>query len=174
MRSKPKRRTRSRPPSASRLHTFDAISAFVVVNLPNLKNASSKVAAQATANIMSSKVYLTLVEAEKKVLKTFLQQTPGKSRNNKCRGGKGKAKGDQSKNKGDRGYKKSKVDDDQTKPLKYCHTHEHQNTHTSSECKLMDADKARFSAAMRNAKNAETPPGWKHQSSWPVKSESIS
>ena len=105
----------------SRLHTFDDISAFVVVNLPNLKNAS-KVAAQATANIMSSEVYLTL-EAENKVLKASLQQPSGKNKDNKRRGGKGKAKGDKSNNKGDRGNKKSKASHDQTKPLKYCHTH---------------------------------------------------
>jgi hypothetical protein len=136
----------------------------VIVNLPNLKNAS-KVAAQATANIMTSEVYLTL-EAENKVLKASLQQSSGK--NNKRRGGKGKAKGDKSNNKGDRGNKKSKVSHDQTKALKYCHAHGHQNTHKSSEFKLMDADKSRFSVAMRNAKNAETP-GWKHQSPGPVR-----
>ncbi len=56
----------------SRLHTFDAISAYVVINLPNLKNVS-KVAAQATANVMTSEMYLTL-EAENKALKASLQQ----------------------------------------------------------------------------------------------------
>ena len=141
----------------SRLHTFDAISAFVVVNLPNLKNAS-KVAAQATANIMFSEVYLTL-EAENKVLKASLQQPSGKNKNNKRSGGKGEAKGDKSNNKGDKGNKRSKASNDQKKPLKYCHAHGSQNTHTSSKCKMMYADKARFSAAMRNAKTAENPLG---------------
>ena len=53
----------------------------------------------------------------------------------------------------------SKASHDQKKPLKYCHAHGSQNTHTSSECKMMDADKARFSAAMRTAKDPENPPG---------------
>jgi hypothetical protein len=51
----------------SRTHTFANISNYVMVNLPNLQS-SSRAAANATANIMASEVYLTL-EAENKKLK---------------------------------------------------------------------------------------------------------
>ncbi len=45
----------------ARAHTFDAITSYVVDNLPNLQDAS-RVAAKATVNIMSSEVYLSLEE----------------------------------------------------------------------------------------------------------------
>ena len=46
-----------------------------------------------------------------------------------------------------------------TKTLHYCHAHGSQHTHKSSECKLMAADKDRFTAVMRNAKDPEHPAG---------------
>ena len=45
------------------------------------------------------------------------------------------------------------------RPLKYCHAHGTQHTHTSQECKLMAGDKSRFNAAMRAAKDSTHPPG---------------
>ena len=48
----------------SRTQTFQSISAYVLLNLPNLQDAS-RAAERATANIMTSEVYLTL-EAENK------------------------------------------------------------------------------------------------------------
>ena len=45
------------------------------------------------------------------------------------------------------------------KPLLYCHAHGSQPSHTSSECKLMAADTAQFTTAMRNAKDANHPAG---------------
>ena len=52
----------------SRTQTFQSISAYVLLNLPNLQDAS-RAAKRATANIMTSEVYLTL-EAENKKLKS--------------------------------------------------------------------------------------------------------
>jgi hypothetical protein len=56
-------------------------------------------------------------------------------------------------------------DDDSEQPAKrprvehYCHCHGTQFSHTSAECKVMQADKKRFTSAMRNATNSQSPPG---------------
>jgi hypothetical protein len=40
----------------------------------------------------------------------------------------------------------------------YCYCHGTQYSHTSTECKVMEADKKRFTHAMRNATNSQSPP----------------
>jgi hypothetical protein len=136
-------------------HTFNAIVAYVSNHLPNLQNAA-KASNQATANIMMSEAYLNL-EAENKALKD--KQAQGGANKNKRRkdgkGGKGKGKKQQ---KGKRESKDKETGAEKT--LKYyCYAHGTQHTHISSECKLMAADKARFTSAMRNAKDPEHPSG---------------
>jgi hypothetical protein len=96
---------------------------------------------------MSSETYLTL-QAENKLLKAT--QTQPKKR----QGGKGKSKN--KKQKKDRNNKDTKT---APKVQKYCHAHGTQHTHTSSECKLMAADAARFTPAMRRATGPNNPPG---------------
>ena len=133
----------------SRTHTFANISNYVLLNLPNLQS-SSRAAVNATANIMASDVYLTL-EAENKKLKAE-QANPRKRQ-----GGKGKGKTKKQKKNRAKGDKTGEKE--LTKTLHYCHAHGSQHTHKSSECKLMAADKDRFTAAMRNAKDPEHPAG---------------
>jgi hypothetical protein len=56
-------------------------------------------------------------------------------------------------------------DDDSEQPAKrprvehYCYCHGTQYSHTSAECKVMQADRKRFTSAMRNAPNSQSPPG---------------
>ena len=127
------------------LHTFEAIVAYIDDHLPNLQS-SSKAAAQATANIMTSEAYLNL-EAENKALKDAQSSTKKRDK-----GGKGKGKNKrQKKNRSQLGDKKQS-DKQSDKKTKYCHAHGTQHTHTSSECKLMAGDKSRFTEAMRSAK----------------------
>ena len=60
----------------------------------------------------------------------------------------------------------SSSDDDSEQPVKrqrvehyYCYCHGTQYSHTSAECKVMEADKKRFTSAMCNATNSQSPPG---------------
>jgi hypothetical protein len=123
----------------SRTHTFGAITSYVVDNLPNLQ-AAFRLATKAEAHIMASEVYLSLA-AENKQLKAALP--PPKPTQKKCQRKKGN-KFEGRKNDS----KKSKLGVDTSKPLHYCHAHGEQNTHPSSECKLMAAATERFNAAM--------------------------
>jgi hypothetical protein len=56
-------------------------------------------------------------------------------------------------------------DDDSEQPVKkprvehYCYCHGTQYSHTSAVCKVMESDKKRFTSAMRNATNSQSPPG---------------
>jgi hypothetical protein len=132
-------------------HTFEQIVLYIEDHLPNLQNAS-KIAAQATANIMSSAAYISL-DAENKMLKS--QQSKASSQPNKKRkNGKGKGKGKKQK-KGNRNSSGPAPE----RATKYCWGHGTQHTHTSSECKLMASDKTRFNAAMRNSSDSNHPPG---------------
>ena len=133
--------------------TFEGMITYIEDHLPNLQ-AASKIAAQATANVMASEVYLSL-EAENKTLKE--QQTKQDQNRKRRKGGKGKGKNKKNK-KGNRNNS-DKSNPAADKQLKYCHAHGTQHTHTSQECKLMAGDKSRFNAAMRAAKDSTHPPG---------------
>lgn len=135
------------------LWTFDDIVEFIDDHLPNLQS-SAQIAAEDHANVMTSVAYVAL-EAEIKKLKASLP-TPKKRQ-----GGKGKGKNKKIKKNRTNGNESSttRTDTLTDKPTKYCHAHGSQNTHWSSECKLMAADKTTFTAAMRNAKDSEHPPG---------------
>ena len=134
-------------------HTVASIVDYLSDHLPNISNASAA-ATQANANIMASEVYLSL-QAEYKTFKDQQQDktTDKKKKRNKGKGAKGKGKAKHQK--GNRNNK----DQGTEKTLKYCHAHGTQHTHTSSECKLMDADKSQFNSAMRSAKDSDHPPG---------------
>ena len=133
-------------------HTFEDMVTYIEDHLPNLQS-SSKAAAQATANILSSEAYLNL-EAENKALKAAQVNTKKRDK-----GGKGKGKNKrQKKNRSQPGDKKP-TQKQSDKKTKYCWVHGTQHTHTSSECKLMAGDKAQFNEAMRSAKDADHPPG---------------
>ena len=132
--------------------TFESLAAYLDDHLPNLRLAS-QVSARATAHIMASEAYTTL-EAENKKLKAA--QGDKKRRDNKGKG-KGKGKGNPKKQKKNRA--RGDKDKPKDKPLLYCHAHGSQPSHNSSECKLMAADTAQFTAAMRNAKDSNHPPG---------------
>jgi hypothetical protein len=132
--------------------TFESIVSYLEDHLPNLRHAS-QISSRATAQIMASEAYITL-EAENKKLKAA--QGDRKRRDSKGKG-KGKGKGGPKKLKKNRA--KGDKDKSRDKPLLYCHAHGSQPSHSSSECKLMAADTAQFTSAMRNAKDSTHPPG---------------
>jgi hypothetical protein len=138
--------------------TFEAIAAYLDDHLPNLRHAS-QIAARATAQVMASEAYITL-EAENKKLKAA-QSSDTKRKDNKKGKGNGKGKGNPKKQKKNRarGDKDKSDKNKKDKPLLYCHAHGSQPSHTSRECKLMAADTAQFTTAMRNATDASHPPG---------------
>jgi hypothetical protein len=133
-------------------HTFEDMVTYIEDHLPNLQS-SSKAAAQATANILSSEAYLNL-EAENKALKAAQVNTKKRDK-----GGKGKGKNKRQKKNRSQPGDKNPTQKQSDKKTKYCWVHGTQHTHTSSECKLMAGDKAQFNEAMRSAKDADHPPG---------------
>ena len=132
-------------------HTVASIVEYLSDHLPNLCEAAAA-ATQATANIMASEVYLNL-QAEYKTFKDQQDKT-GAKKKRKGKGAKGKGKA-----KHQKGNRNNKDQEGTEKTLKYCHAHGTQHTHTSSECKLMAADKSQFNSAMRSAKDSDHPPG---------------
>ena len=138
--------------------TFEGMVTYIEDHLPNLQ-AASKIAAQATANVMASEVYLTL-EAENKTLKEQqIKHSQDQNDQNRKRRKGGKGKGKNKKNKKGNRNDSDKSNPASDRPLKYCHAHGTQHTHTSQKCKLMAGDKSRFNAAMRAAKDSTHPPG---------------
>jgi hypothetical protein len=89
------------------------------------------------------------LEAENKKLKAT--QAPTKKRKN----GKGKGKGKPNKSKKNRNNGEKTPE----KPRLYYHAHGTQHTYSSSECKLMASDTARFTAAMRSTTGPNHRPG---------------
>jgi hypothetical protein len=130
--------------------TFENIVDFIDDHLPNLQS-SAQMASADHANIMTSEAYVAL-QAELQQLKAALP-TPKKRH-----GGKGKGKNKKAKKNRTTSTEPATAKSGD-KPAKYCHAHGFQNTHWSSECKLMAADKTTFTAAMRNAKDPLQPPG---------------
>ena len=139
-------------------HTFDAIVDYITDHLPNVQVAA-KSASDATANIMASEVYLTL-QAENKSLKAQQSQgTRNQKKRKNAKGDKGTGKKGKGKHKKNKQGNRSTGTPSEEKEAKYCHGHGTQPSHTSAECKMMAADKTTFTAAMRNAKDADHPPG---------------
>ncbi len=132
---------------------FESIAAYLDDHLPNLRHAS-QISARATAQVMASEAYITL-EAENKKLKAT--QSSDNKRKDKKGKGKGKGKGNPKRQKKNRA--RGDRDKSKDKPLLYCHAHGSQPSHTSRDCKLMAADMEQFTSAMRNAKDANHPPG---------------
>ncbi len=78
---------------------------------------------------------------------------------------KSKLNKQQKKSKRQQASTTSSADDDSEQPAKrprvehYCYCHGTQYSHGSAECKVMQADRKRFTSAMRNATNSQSPPG---------------
>jgi hypothetical protein len=78
---------------------------------------------------------------------------------------KWKGKLNKKKKKTKRASTSSSSDDDSKQPAKrprvehYCYCHGTQYSHTSAECKVMESGKKRFTSAMRNATDSQSPPG---------------
>jgi hypothetical protein len=86
---------------------------------------------------------------------------------NKAKKWKSKLNKQQKRTKRQHAATTSSSDDDSEQPVKrqrmehYCYCHGTQYSHTSAaaECKVMAADRKRFTSAMRNATNSQSPPG---------------
>ena len=133
------------------LHTYAAISAFVTTHLPNIRaaadlsstatntgrafhtaTASSELppAAPHTMSMTELMCAYSVLEYKHKALQTRQK-----------RSGKGKG-GDDKRQKGEKSTKK---DQDPNAPCKfYCYAHGHQNSHMSSQCKVMESQKQHF------------------------------
>jgi hypothetical protein len=123
----------------TQLITYEQITAYLVLHLPILKH-SQMMATRAAANLMTATAYSTLeaesqrlkAENEKLKRKRPNQQTKQQSKNKK-KNGKGKGK--------DSRRVKHDAASSSTETLKYCHGHGYQRSHTSAECKMLQATK---------------------------------
>ena len=103
-------------------------------------------AAQVTA-------YLALQDEVKKLRKHRNKNNRTKRQNRKSE------ESSNSDDETERPSKKHRKNDSDSRPEKYCWCHGIQQTHTSPECKVMEADKERFTTQMRNATKSTSPPG---------------
>jgi hypothetical protein len=134
------------------LHTFEGIVEFVDGHLRNLQS-SAKMAADASASIMTSDAYVAL-EAEaqgcspcpKETAKAARVKTNPKNKRRIERMASRLMAPPQPNLR--RGSSSTAM-----------YTERNTHTHTSSECKLIAADTTRFNTAMRNAKDSDHPPG---------------
>ena len=160
----------------SKAVTYEQITAYLVLHLPNVKHAQLA-ATRATANFVAATAY-TVLEAESKRLRAEVEQLKRKRTDGKGKGGKngkqngGKRKGDQQnggkqkdqqktqkQKDGNQRDQQARTSDEPTVNMKYCHGHGYQHSHISSECKLLAGDKQKFNAAMRRATGPNQPPG---------------
>ena len=150
----------------SKLVTFEQVTAYLVLHLPNVKHAQLA-AARASANLVAATAYSTL-ETESQRLRAEIDRLKRKRTDNQNKGkgkrkgqqGKGKRTGQQTnpKNEGTKLHQ-ARTPEEPTKDMKYCHGHGFQHSHTSAECKLLAGDKRKYNAEMRRSKGPNHPPG---------------
>lgn len=137
----------------STLTTYEQVTAYLVLHLPNLRHAQLA-ATRAAANLVAATAYTTL-EAESKRLQAEME----KLKRQRPRGTKN------SKNKNKKQQRKKQMgkgNDPAESPsteLKYCYGHGYQKSHNSADCKLLAGDKKKFTAEMRRATGPNHPPG---------------
>jgi hypothetical protein len=143
--------------------TYEQITAYLTLHLPNSKHAQL-VATRATANLVAATAYAAL-ETESKRMQAELSELkrkrpPRTNRSKKAKqAGKGKIKIEPKTTSATAGGKPNRPATESTANLKYCHNHGYQQSHTSSECKVLSADKKKYTNEMRRAKDPHHPPG---------------
>jgi hypothetical protein len=121
--------------------TFQQLCDYLVLHLPNVKHAQVA-ATHAHANLVAATAYSTL-ETESKQLKAELDKIKRK------RAPKPKPQATKRQNKKQNSVSKVNVSVEASSELKYCHANGYQKSHTSAECKVLNADKKKFSNEMR-------------------------
>jgi hypothetical protein len=144
-------------------HTFARMSAYLELHLPNVVSHDDATKAHGLSTQINEKpgddillsmnaaqvtAYLALQDEVKKLRKH-------RNKNNRKRQNRKSEESSNSDDETDRPHKKRS----DTRPEKYCWCHGTQRTHTSPECKVMEADKERFTTQMRNATKSTSPPG---------------
>ncbi len=141
--------------------TYEQITAYLTLHLPNLKHLQLS-ATRATANLVAATAYAAL-ETESKRMQAELSQLkrkrpPRTNRSKKTKQtatGKGKTKTEPKPTS----EKPNRPATESTANMKYCHNHGYQQSHTSSECKVLNGDKRKYTNEMRRAKDPHHPPG---------------
>ena len=149
-------------------HTFARMSAYLELHLPNVVSHDDATKAHGLSTQIKDKpgddillsmnaaqvtAYLALQDEVKKLRKHRNKNNRSKRQNRKSE------ENSNSDDDAERPYKKHRKNDSDNRPEKYCWVHGHQRTHTSNECKVMAADKERFTTQMRNATKPTVPPG---------------
>ena len=144
-------------------HTFARMSAYLELHLPNVVSHDDATKAHGLSTQINEKpgdeillsmnaaqvtAYLALQDEVKKLRKH-------RNKNNRKRQNRKSEENSNSDDETDRPHKKRS----DPRPEKYCWCHGTQRTHTSPECKVMEADKERFTTQMRNATKSTSPPG---------------
>ena len=147
-------------------HTFARMSAYLELHLPNVVSHDDATKAHGLSTQINDKpgddillsmnaaqvtAYLALQDGVKKLRKN--------RRNRSKRQHRKSEENSNSDDETDRPYKKHQKNDSDPRPEKYCWCHGIQRSHTSPECKVMAADKERFTTQMRNATKSTSPPG---------------
>jgi hypothetical protein len=142
--------------------TYPAITAYVVKHLPNIRAAAGIVPASASGRVLmatetSSQSAHTMSLAELQGAYAVLEHKHQnlQQRNKRSADGKGKDGKKQKANKA--------ADPGQSITAAsckfYCHAHGYQNSHQSSQCKVMENQPDNFTPAMRKANNPRHPAG---------------
>jgi hypothetical protein len=145
-------------------HTFSHLTAYLELHLPNVMSHDDATKAHGLSaqireepgddmllNMNTAQVtaYLALQDEVKKLRKNRSNRNKKSKRQNR------KSEDDTtSDDESDRPKKKAAP-----RPEVYCWCHGTQKTHSSSECKVMAADPAEFTPAMRNSTKSTSPPG---------------
>jgi hypothetical protein len=145
-------------------HTFSHLTAYLELHLPNVVSHDDATKAHGLSiqlkdrpgddillNMNATQVtaYFALQDEVKKLRKNRSNRNKKSKRQNR------KSDDDiTSEDESDRPKKKSA-----SHPELYCWCHGTQKTHSSSECKVMAADSAQFTPAMRHSTKATSPPG---------------
>ncbi len=138
--------------------TFNGLCDYLNMHLPNAESREADTKAHGlSVKGRSEDDILLSMSAEQ--ITVYLAAT------NDAKKWKSKLKKQQKKSKRQQSSTTSNSDDESEQPAKrprvehYCYCHGTQYTHTSAECKVMQADKKRFTSDMRKATDSQSPPG---------------
>jgi hypothetical protein len=150
----------------SGVHTYDAIVGFVATHLPNIRAAaglsSSAMTGKAfqvsgTQGVSPAATPLQMTMAELQCAYSVLEyKHKALQTSRQKRQGNGKDKrGKEARSDGKETQEPFTKEDCKH----YCHAHGYQNSHNSSQCKVMANQPNNFSAERRRATDPNTPPG---------------
>ena len=141
-------------------HTYAEITAYVVKHLPNIR-AAAQIASTTTGRVLT--VSATPAEAPKALAEmsfTELQCAYSVMAYKLENQNKKRQKGARPKKQTDKRQKGAGGAALPTeKCTHYCYAHGAQNSHSSSQCKVMASQPQHFTAAMRGATSPNSPPG---------------